>query len=525
MRHLILVLTAMMFAVSIPSATCEGVPECQPTLIFTGEAPMDRLGYSVAGAGDVDKDGFADVIVGAPLSDPGGTDAGRVYIYSGRDGHILWTLTGNLMHGGFGCSVSGAGDVDRDGLADVIVGEFPEPPWNIGTSGHAHVYSGATGSLMWTFHGDAPGDYFGSSVSGAGDVDNDGYDDLIVGACHLEAGGSGRAFVYSGRTGAVIWILQAETDFDIFGGSVSAAGDVEGDGFADVIVGARWYSAVQYRTGRAYVYSGRTGTLIHTFTGQPDDYLGSSVSEAGDLNGDGFADLIVGAYRGGHAAGRVYSYSGATGEIIWTVVGEGPGDHLGLEVAGVGDVDKDSHPDVAAAVFGIPHLYSGLTGLLLWEMPDPDAEFSTQISCAGDVNNDGSDEVIVGAYNHDAGGENAGRAYVYSLRDSDSDLVPDPCDNCPSFSNPDQIGCPNHGDVLSDGIFDVFDVVGLVDYAFSGGIQPPKDPPCPHVDRGDVNCDGIDDVFDIVGLIDFVFSSGPAPCNPCACSPYPTNCP
>ncbi len=85
--------------------------------------------------------------------------------------------------------------------------------------------------------------------------------------------------------------------------------------------------------------------------------------------------------------------------------------------------------------------------------------------------------------------------------------------------------CQHQGDVVADGVPDVFDVVGLIDYAFSGASQPPMDPSCPHVDRGDVNCDGGDDVFDVVGLIDYVFSGGNTPCNPCACSPYPTNCP
>jgi hypothetical protein len=85
--------------------------------------------------------------------------------------------------------------------------------------------------------------------------------------------------------------------------------------------------------------------------------------------------------------------------------------------------------------------------------------------------------------------------------------------------------CPAQGDVVPDGVPDVFDVIGLIDYAFSGGQRPPKDPVCPHVDRGDVNCDGVDDVFDVVGLIDYVFSGGGSPCDPCACNPYPANCP
>lgn len=81
------------------------------------------------------------------------------------------------------------------------------------------------------------------------------------------------------------------------------------------------------------------------------------------------------------------------------------------------------------------------------------------------------------------------------------------------------------GDLNNDGVPDVFDILYLIDYVFSGGPTPPIDPTCPHVDRGDVNCDGVDDVFDVVRLIDFVFSGGTPPCDPCLCSPYPTNCP
>jgi hypothetical protein len=87
--------------------------------------------------------------------------------------------------------------------------------------------------------------------------------------------------------------------------------------------------------------------------------------------------------------------------------------------------------------------------------------------------------------------------------------------------------CTQHqlGDMNSDGVPDVFDVIYLIDYVFSGGVAPPKDALCPHINRSDVNCDGVADVFDVIGLIDFVFSGGKAPCDPCLCSPYPTNCP
>ena len=110
-----------------------------------------------------------------------------------------------------------------------------------------------------------------------------------------------------------------------------------------------------------------------------------------------------------------------------------------------------------------------------------------------------------------------------TLREVRSVLAADSLGNCKPSSV--VCNCNQQGDVVADSVPDVFDVVGLIDYAFSGGTQPPNDPNCPHVDRGDVNCDGVDDVFDVVGLIDFVFSGGTPPCNPCACNPYPAGCP
>jgi len=390
---------------------------------FDGEAESDRLGYTVSGAGDVDNDGYDDLIIGAPYNDAGGDRAGRAYVQSGKTGSLLWSLTGEAERDYFGSAVSGAGDVDNDGYDDFIVGAHGNGAegW---MTGKAYVYSGLTGGLLWAFTGEETENYFGWSVSGAGDVDNDGYDDLIVGAYGNEEGGwlAGKAYVYSGQTGGLLWTFTGTTN-DALGASVSGAGDVDNDGYADVIVGAPTAATFD---GRAYVYSGQTGATLHTFTGEAEwEYFGWSVSGAGDVNDDGYDDLIVGAYEndaGGTEAGRAYVYCGQTGDLLRTFTGEAAGDSLGYSVSGADDVNDDGYDDLivgahgAAGGKGRAQIYSGQSGNLLQAFTGEatDDRFGKSVSGAGDVNNDGMPDVIVGAESHDAGGIDAGRAYVYS---------------------------------------------------------------------------------------------------------------
>ncbi|MDA1114808.1 MAG: FG-GAP-like repeat-containing protein, partial [Planctomycetota bacterium] len=230
---------------------------------FDGQAISDVLGYSVSGAGDVDGDGFDDLIVGALLADPGGlTEAGSAFVYSGATGSLIWQFDGQVSLDKLGFSVSGAGDVDGDGFDDLIVGAPVADPGGLSNAGSAYVYSGATGNLIWQFDGQASGDFLGHSVSGAGDVDGDGFDDLIVGASSADPGGltdAGSAYVYSGATGSLIWQFDGQAWVDQLGISVSGIGDVDGDGFDDVIVSAPSADPGGVSSaGSAYVYSGAT---------------------------------------------------------------------------------------------------------------------------------------------------------------------------------------------------------------------------------------------------------------------------
>ncbi len=402
----------------------------------TGEGPESFFGSSVAGAGDVNGDGYADVIVSASgyIS-----DTGRAYLYhggpSGLSASPAFTATGEATSNFFGRSVAGAGDVNGDGYADVIVGAYGY----ITNTGRAYVYhggpSGLSASLAFTATDAATNDLFGWSVAGAGDVNGDGYADVIVGAPGYIAA-TGQAYVYhggpSGLSASPVFTATGEIANNFFGVSVAGAGDVNGDGYADVIVGADGFSEpFTANTGRAYVYHGSPSGLSASpkivATGEgPDDFFGYAVAGAGDVNGDGYADVIVGAYGYITNTGRAYVYFGQpvglSAASVLYVSGSAPENYFGTSVAGAGDVNGDGYADVIVGADGYSSdtgrayvYHGGGDGLRAFPAFTATGEatnnnFGFSVAGAGDVNGDGYADVIVGAFGYSS---NTGRAYVY----------------------------------------------------------------------------------------------------------------
>ncbi|MBI5435067.1 MAG: FG-GAP repeat protein [Planctomycetes bacterium] len=265
----------------------------------------------------------------------------------------------------FGHSIDRIGDVDQDGIEDFAVGA-PGLYAPDNDSGCVHVFAGGSGALLWSIQPPALHGHFGWAVSGAGDVDADGWGDLVVGAPRTGSNFDGSVYVYSGRTHALLH-SDTGTPFAYFGYAVDGLGDVDLDGHDDWIAGTQIGNQTTY-TGFARVYSGATGNVLYTYAGSAtSDYLGRAVSRAGDVDLDGHADFLIGSF------GRfVRLHSGATGALLREILPPSPGFvHFGVALAGGFDVDLDGSPDfvVGDPEYGVysgrATLYSGSTGAIL----------------------------------------------------------------------------------------------------------------------------------------------------------------
>lgn len=259
-----------------------------------GDAADDQFGWALAFVGDVDADGVEDFAAGAPFDDVAASNAGMVRVYSGRTLSVLHTWRGSAANDRFGYSLAGAGDLDGDGHDDVLIGAPQSLFSNPG--GYAVVRSGANGATLHTTSG-TPGQFVGHSVAGGGFVDADSTPDLLIGAPYDDAGwiSRGRVLVVSGASGALIRSHTGVVDYGTLGWSVEFVGDLDGDGRDDYVCGspAAWNN---WTLSHVRAFDGAFGlSLWVNGAASFSDSLGWSLASISDLNGDGVRDVLVGA--------------------------------------------------------------------------------------------------------------------------------------------------------------------------------------------------------------------------------------
>jgi hypothetical protein len=465
-----------------------------PNIILESNQANANMGWSVSSAGDVNADGYSDVIIGAPSYDNGQVDEGVAFVYHGSSTGInpvaSAILENNQINSQMGFSVSTAGDVNGDGYSDIIVGASLFD--NVETDeGAAYIYHGSATGVSTTpnliIESNQVAAQLGFSVSCAGDVDNDGYSDIILGAWLFDDGeaNEGVAFVHHGSATGVnatpAIVLQANQSAANYGIAVASAGDVNGDGYSDVIVGAEDYDNGNTDEGVAFVYhgsaTGLTNIAATTLESNQDlSQFGFAVSSAGDVNGDGYSDVIVGAYlfdNGEVNEGNAFVYHGSATGIVNTIVAtlqsNQSSSNFGISVKCAGDINSDGYSDVLVgadmyqngqSAEGGAFIYYGssigtnITPTIL-ESNQANARMGRGINSCGDVNGDGYSDVIVGAWSYDNGQNDEGAAFVYHGSAAGiSNIATSTLENNVAFAN---YGCSvaSAGDVNGDGFSDV----------------------------------------------------------------------
>ncbi|HTF87825.1 MAG TPA: integrin alpha [Planctomycetota bacterium] len=365
-----------------------------PIRTFQGEFTGDRFGTSVAGIGDLTGDGISEVAVGAPEHDRQLTqDAGAVYIFNGATGAEIMKYAGSFTSDKFGWCVSPAGDANGDGTPDFAYGAPYADSNSLGVNvGLVKIISGASLLPLQTYWGETAGDYFGYSICAIGDLTGDGKSDMIAGAPNYNLGGvsnAGRVYRLSGGTNSRVNMLSGGVTNGNVGFSVSALPDVNLDGVTEIAVGEPGWNGLGANTGRVRALSGLGGSIVQTYSYLAGVGFGFSVAGLHDIDGDGRGDLIVGLPYLDSAplfdVGSAFIISGQLGTVLGSASGYGGSDYMGFAVANAGDLNNDGIDDMlmSAPVSTAPFTNGGWVRAHLGGAPTPTGYCTAKVNSLG----------------------------------------------------------------------------------------------------------------------------------------------
>ncbi len=420
-----------------------------------GEQAGEAYGASIVGVGDLNGDGFDDYAVGAPTWDNGAAiDVGRVFVYFGSATvfpNQAAELRGTQANSQFGAAIAGAGDLNGDGYADLVVGAPRYDDAGRVDSGQVQFFFGGPGNTFGTVAAattapTAAGSLFGSSLASAGDFNGDGFADLIVGVPNATVGqtGEGAALLYLGSNGPFDTVADLAFESNQIGAglgaAVAGAGDVNGDGFSDIALGAPLYDNGQTNEGAVFVFHGSASPNNTVDLVIERDIAGAGLGQAvafGDNNGDLYADLAIGAPLatdyGIAEFGKVFVATGSAnglGADAYAIRGQSSTTTAGRFGSALAFVDYNGN-GVAELFVGAPEESGGAsrpaqgfsylvrTALRLSTQIDTTidgTQASAQFGYAlaqGDINGDGLDDLAVGVPLYDGVSADFGRVELY----------------------------------------------------------------------------------------------------------------